>query len=57
MVKVQIVILVIKVTIDAPPGLINNRTFVPLRFIAEELGLEVGYNPDTGMIDIDEAVA
>lgn len=44
----------LEVTIDAPPGLVNNRTFVPLRFIAEELNLKVGYNQDTGEIDIDE---
>jgi hypothetical protein len=45
----------LEVTIDSAPGLVNNRTFVPLRFIAEELGLKVGYNQDTGMIDIDQA--
>lgn len=44
----------LEVTIDAPPGLVNNRTFVPLRFIAEELNLKVGYDKDTGVIDIDE---
>ena len=44
----------LEVSIDVPPGLVNNRTFVPLRFIAEELGLAIGYNKDTGVIDIDE---
>lgn len=39
---------------DVLPGLINNRTFVPLRFIAETFGLKVGYNPDNGQIDIDD---
>lgn len=39
---------------DVLPGLINNRTFVPLRFIAETFGLKVGYDPDTGDIDIDD---
>jgi hypothetical protein len=43
-----------EVEIDAPPGLINNRTFVPLRFIAETFGLRVGYDEKTGKIDIDE---
>ncbi len=28
--------------VDVPPGLINNRTFVPLRFIAETFELRVG---------------
>ncbi len=43
-----------EVAIDIGPGLINNRTFVPLRFISEVLGLKVGYDDDTGRIDIDE---
>lgn len=41
-------------TIDVPAGLINNRTMVPLRFIAETLNLKVGYDSETGVIDIDE---
>ncbi|MFT9497064.1 stalk domain-containing protein [Anaerosolibacter sp.] len=41
-------------TIDVPAGLINNRTMVPLRFIAEALNLKVGYDSETGVIDIDE---
>lgn len=41
-----------EVTIDVKPGLINNRTFVPLRFIAETLGLRVDY--DDGEIDVVE---
>ncbi len=43
-----------EVPIDIGPGLINNRTFVPLRFISEVLGLKVGYDNETGRIDIDE---
>lgn len=39
---------------DVLPGLLNGRTFVPLRFISEVFGLRVGWNPDTGEIDIDE---
>lgn len=42
-----------EVTIDARPEIHNNRTFVPLRFIAEQLGLKVGYDDKTGNIDID----
>ncbi|WP_168198348.1 copper amine oxidase N-terminal domain-containing protein [Crassaminicella thermophila] len=40
--------------IDVPAQIMNNRTIVPLRFIAENLGLKVDYDSDTGMIEIDE---
>lgn len=40
--------------IDVPAQIMNNRTIVPLRFIAEELGLKVDYDGDTGTIEIDE---
>lgn len=42
------------VTIDVPAGLINNRTFVPLRFLAETFGLKVVWTPE-GDITIDGA--
>lgn len=42
------------VAIDVSPGLINNRTYVPIRFIAEAFGLRVSYNEDTKEIDIDD---
>lgn len=41
-----------EVAIDVKPGLINNRTFVPLRFIAEKLGLKVDY--DNGNINVQD---
>ncbi len=41
-----------EVKIDVRPGIHNNRTYVPLRFIAETFGLRVGYNGNTGDIDI-----
>ena len=44
----------VKVIMDYPASLINNRTFVPLRFIAEALGDKVGYDKDTGDIDVME---
>lgn len=44
------------VTTDVRPGIINNRTFVPLRFIAETLGLKVTHDGRTGGIDIDEGL-
>ncbi len=42
------------VALDVAPGLINNRTYVPLRFIAETFGLRVRYNDETKEIDIDD---
>lgn len=42
------------ITTDVRPGLINNRTFVPLRLIAEILGLKVDYNNQTGETDIKD---
>ncbi len=41
-------------TLDVPAQLVSNRTFVPLRFIAEALGEKVAYDPDTGDIDVGE---
>lgn len=41
---------------DVLPGLINGRTFVPLRFISETFGMKVGWNPDTGQITIDDEI-
>ncbi|MCT4595714.1 MAG: copper amine oxidase N-terminal domain-containing protein [Anaeromicrobium sp.] len=41
-------------TIDVPAQIMNNRTIVPLRFIAEELGLKVDYDGETDTIEIDE---
>lgn len=34
-------------TLDSPPVLINERTFVPLRFISEAVGYTVDYNVDS----------
>jgi len=34
-------------TLDSPPVLINDRTFVPLRFISEAVGYTVDYNVDS----------
>lgn len=42
----------VKYELDVPARLISNRTFVPLRFIAQALGDRVSYDPDTGDIDI-----
>ena len=37
-------------TLDVPATLINSRTYVPLRFIAENMGVEVGYYSKTPFI-------
>lgn len=42
------------VELDVPAEIINNRTFVPLRFVAQTLGEKVNYDNDTGEIDIGE---
>lgn len=38
--------------LDTPAQLINNRTFVPLRFVSEMLGEKVDYDEETGDIDV-----
>ena len=43
------------VTLQAPAKLINNRTFVPLRFVAEALGCEVNWDGETKQISITSA--
>lgn len=44
----------VEATIDVPAGVMNNRTMVPLRFIAENLGLTVVWDEDTQTIEVDE---
>ncbi|HQJ56262.1 MAG TPA: stalk domain-containing protein [Caldisericia bacterium] len=41
-----------KVTLDVPPIIVNGRTFVPLRFIAESFGAEVLWDGDLKKITI-----
>jgi len=42
------------VTIDVPAGMIANRVFVPLRFIAQTLGDKVEYDAETGDVTIGD---
>ena len=42
-------------TIDAPPVIINERTLVPLRFIAEMFGSNVGWDAETKTIYISNS--
>lgn len=39
-------------TLDAPPKIISDRTFVPIRFIAEALGLKVTWNEEQRIITV-----
>lgn len=40
--------------LDAEAEITNQRTYVPLRFIAETFGLDVSYDEETETIDIEE---
>lgn len=37
---------------DAPPKIVNNRTMLPIRIIAENLGATVSWNAETRTVDI-----
>jgi len=39
-------------TTDAAPKIVNSRTMLPIRFVAEALGAEVGWNGDTRTVTI-----
>lgn len=45
-----------EVVLDVPAKLINGRTFVPLRFVAESLGKEVNWDGEQNRIDINDVV-
>lgn len=40
------------VSIDSPPYIYNNRTYIPLRFLAENLGAQVGWDSQNLEVDI-----
>ncbi len=42
-----------RVTLDAPAQVFADRTFVPLRFIAQALGFKVGWEPDTRTVRLN----
>lgn len=42
-----------EVALDVPAEVMNNRTMVPLRFIAEQLGLNVEWDEELGTIEIE----
>jgi len=43
----------VETAVDVNGEILNNRTMVPLRFIAETLGIKVQYDPDNKIIEID----
>lgn len=43
-----------EIVLDVAPKIIENRTYVPLRFISESLGKEVLWNENIRRIDIDD---
>ena len=38
--------------LDVPAKIVNDRTFVPLRFVMESLGYDVSWHPGTFTVDI-----
>ena len=45
-----------EVALDVPAKLINDRTYVPLRFVAENLGKEVKWDGEQNRVDINDVV-
>jgi hypothetical protein len=43
-----------EVLMDTKAGLVNNRTYVPLRFVLETLKLSVDWDKDTETIEISD---
>ncbi len=43
-----------EIEIDVPAKIFKNRTYVPLRFIAEEFDLDVQYSDETGVITLNK---
>ncbi|NLM58056.1 MAG: AMIN domain-containing protein [Clostridium sp.] len=45
-----------KIKMEVPAKIINDRTVVPLRFVGENLDMEVGWYPEKGEITIDNKI-
>lgn len=43
----------VEVEIDVEAEIMNNRTVIPLRFVAETFGLRVSWNPDDSTIELE----
>ena len=44
------------ITLDAPAKIINNKTFIPLRFVSEQLGYDVKWNAETNTAFINDQI-
>ena len=44
-----------RITLDAPPRIVDGRTLVPLRFIGEALGCQVNWDDSTQTVSISDA--
>lgn len=44
-------------TIDVPPTIINSRTFVPVRFLAESLNVNISYDGTTNTVYVGEGLS
>ena len=42
----------VAVKLDVPPSIVKNRTFVPIRFVAEAFGAEVDWDPEFRVVRI-----
>lgn len=42
----------IRYTMDTPPKITDSRTLIPVRFVSEHLGYDVGWNAETGEITV-----
>lgn len=45
------------VQLDVPPEIIDGRTYVPLRFLSEKLGMKVSWNGDKRFAEIDGKIS
>ncbi len=43
------------VQMDVPPKIINDSTMLPVRFVAEQLNMKVGWNPSQNIVMIDRS--
>ena len=44
----------VQTELDVPARIVNDRTFVPLRFVSETIGKTVTWNQDTYTVDIND---
>ncbi len=44
----------VEITLDVPPQVISNRTFVPIRFLAEAFGMKASWDDDLDGVAVDD---